>query len=80
MRMSTTAAGGERHGSSDEEEEILVKNIETGEAENSKELIKDQQSLILGRQSGGRVWKDYLTSIQKMQDKLLQLVIHRSHQ
>lgn len=80
MRMSNSATRGERHGSSDEEEEILVKNIETGEAENSKELIKDQQSLILGRQSEGRIWKDYLSSIQKMQDKLLQLVIHRSHQ
>ena len=77
--MSSTDAKLEKHHSSDEDEGKLVKNIETGEAENSKELIKDQQSLILGRQSQGKIWKDYHNSIQKMKDKLLQLVIHRSH-
>jgi hypothetical protein len=56
-----------------------VKNIETGEAENSKELIKHHHSLILGKQTQGRIWNDYLNSIKKMQDKLLELVIHRSH-
>lgn len=56
----------------------MVKNIETGEAENSKDLIKNHHSLILNRNIQGKVWGSYLTSIKKMQDKLLELVIHRS--
>lgn len=55
-----------------------MKNLETGETENSKELIKHHRSLILNKNASGKVWKGYLNSINKMKDKLLELVIHRS--
>ena len=60
---------------SSEEEEIIVKNIETGEAHSVQELTRDLSPL----QPGQRVWKSYFSSLKNLSDQLLQLLMKKDH-
>lgn len=47
---------GLRKGSDSDEEEIMIKNIETGSTENSRTLIGHHSSLLIDQTSPGSIW------------------------
>ena len=56
-----------------------MKNIETGESENSRDLVKEHHSLLLDAKQNDKLWKNYHNSIKKMKDKLLELIIRKNN-